>query len=59
MARKSAQLFVGQAMPQSNKVRSRGYDEIQLRAIQMVFDIVMVFHFEGLEKENGPRDGVG
>jgi hypothetical protein len=35
----------------------RGYASIQLRALQMLFDIVMVFHFDGLERDGGPRDG--
>ncbi|KAF9508646.1 hypothetical protein BS47DRAFT_1320578 [Hydnum rufescens UP504] len=57
MAKKSAQLFVGQAQPPTTKHMPRGYAEIQLRALQMLFDIVMVFHFDGLERDGGPRDG--
>jgi hypothetical protein len=58
MAKKSAQLFVGQAQPPANRNAPRVVTEIQLRALQMLFDIVMVFHFCGLEREGGPKDGV-
>jgi len=58
MAKKSAQLFVGQAQPPANRNVPRVVVEIQLRALQMLFDIVMVFHFSGLEREGGPKDGV-
>lgn len=58
MAKKSAQLFVGQAQPPANRNVPRAVTEIQLRALQMLFDIVMVFHFSGLEREGGPKDGV-
>lgn len=58
MAKKSAQLFVGQAQPPANRNVPRVVIEIQLRALQMLFDIVMVFHFSGLEREGGPKDGV-
>jgi len=58
MAKKSAQLFVGQAQPPTTTPVPRGFAEIQLRALQMLFDIVMVFHFDGLEKEGGAHDGV-
>ena len=55
MAKKSAQLFLGQALPATGW---NGPQDIQLRAVQMLFDIVMVFHFDGLEREGGPHDGV-
>lgn len=58
MAKKSAQLFVGQAQPPASRNVPRAVTEIQLRALQMLFDIVMVFHFNGLEREDGPKDGV-
>lgn len=58
MAKKSAQLFVGQAQPPASRNVPRAVTEIQLRALQMLFDIVMVFHFGGLEREGGPKDGV-
>lgn len=58
MAKKSAQLFVGQAQPPASRNVPRAVIDIQLRALQMLFDIVMVFHFAGLEREGGPKDGV-
>ena len=58
MAKKSAQLFVGQAQPPASRNVPRAVTEIQLRALQMLFDIVMVFHYAGLEREGGPKDGV-
>ena len=58
MAKKSAQLFLSQALPATGRNGSNPHDAIQLRAVQMLFDIVMVFHFDGLEREGGPRDGV-
>ncbi|KAF8342823.1 nuclear condensing complex subunit [Cantharellus anzutake] len=57
MAKKSAQLFLGQALPAAGRNSSHAHSEIQLRAVQMLFDIVMVFHFDGLEREGGPHDG--
>lgn len=59
MAKKSAQLFVGQAQPPAVGRRApKSVADIQLRALQMLFDIVMVFHFNGLEREGGAKDGV-
>ncbi|KAF8317697.1 hypothetical protein DL93DRAFT_527157 [Clavulina sp. PMI_390] len=57
MAQKSAQLFLSQAQPEPKPNTPKVVTEIQLRALHLLFDIVMVFHFSGLEREGGPKDG--
>lgn len=57
MAARSALLFAGQAKPSDNA--PRGYSEIQLRALQMLFDIVMVFHVDVLGEDGVFKSSAG